>query len=148
MGEKAEEQPPRVGDDVGVVDQILLAAPYDLDLAAALLGAPPHVDRSVLLCVDDSGRAEGLRVVLGTAFLLHADRLGVEVTTGAVHHEEQNRQLKQLSLLTCWSRRVAHRVRGDFSRDGCINLLRGVQTVLSCQDAQEVEVGEPALLSK
>ena len=148
MGEKAEEQPPRVGDDEGVVDEVLLTAPHDLHLATALLRASPHVHRSVLLSVNNSGRAEGFRVEFGAGFLLHADGLGVDVTTGTVYHEEEDGHLKQLSLLTCWAGRVAHRVGGDFGRDCRVNLLGGVKTVLGSQDAQEVEVGEPALLSK
>lgn len=77
-----------MGDDEGVVDQVLLPAPHDLDMAAALLGAPPPIDRSALLSVNDGGRAEGFREVLGTGFVFHANRLGVDVTTGTVYHEE------------------------------------------------------------
>ena len=126
---------------MGVVDEILLAAPHDLHLAAALLGAPPHVDRFVLLSVDDSGRAEGFGVELGAAFVFHTDRLGVHLTTGAMHHKQQHCHLEELGLLACWAWRVAHGVRGDFSRDGCINLLRGVKAIHGSQDAQEVKVG-------
>ena len=77
-----------MGDNEGVVDHILLPAPHDLDLAAALLGAPPPIDRSAPLSVDDGGRAEGLWVILCTGFLLHANTLGVHVTTRTVDHEE------------------------------------------------------------
>ena len=147
MGGKAEQQKSVVRDDVGVVDQVLLAPPHDLHLAATLRWTPPHVDRPVLLLVDDGDSREGLGVELVTALgLLHAGGGGVDVATGPVHHEEEDGCLEPLGLLPGRSWRIAQGVGWYLGRDGSIDLLGGVQTVLSSQDAQEVKVRQPTLL--
>ena len=53
VGREAEQQKSVVWDDVGVVDNILLAPPHDLHLTATLRRTSPLVDRPVLLLVDD-----------------------------------------------------------------------------------------------
>ena len=147
VGGKAEQQKSVVRDDVGVVDQVLLATPHDLHLAATLRWTPPHVDRPVLLLVDDGDSREGLGVELVTALgLLHAGGGGVDVATGPVHHEEEDGCLEPLGLLPGRSWRIAQGVGWYLGGDGSIDLLGGVQTVLSSQDAQEVKVWQPTLL--